>query len=159
MLMIRHSDHSKNTDAGSKCPTVSPLICLPCRISPISDCCRFWAAGTTEAICYLHSKGIAFRDLKPENLLIDQHGYLILIDLGFAKALPYKVTKKDGTVVTEHQTYTLCGTVEYLAPELFFDGHGHDHAVDYWALGCVIFELVQVSAYASSRGGPFSAVY
>mmetsp|Transcript_43405 Transcript_43405/g.117694 ORF Transcript_43405/g.117694 Transcript_43405/m.117694 type:complete len:947 (+) Transcript_43405:489-3329(+) len=108
-----------------------------------ADCCRFWAAGTTEAICYLHTKGIAFRDLKPENLLVDQNGYLMLIDLGFAKALPYKVTKKDGTVVTEDRTYTLCGTIEYLAPELFFDGHGHDQAVDYWALGCVVFELVQ----------------
>ena len=134
------------------------LIRLARRIPPCSDCCRFWAAGTTEAICYLHTKGIAFRDLKPENLLIDQAGYLILIDLGFAKALPYKVTKKDGTEVTEHRTYTLCGTIEYLAPELFFDGHGHDQAVDYWALGCVIFELVQVSARraspSASAGGP-----
>lgn len=76
--------------------------------------------------------------------MVDQDGYLILIDLGFAKSLPYKVTKKDGTEVTEDRTYTLCGTIEYLAPELFFDGHGHDQAVDYWALGCVVFELVQV---------------
>ena len=70
------------------------------------------------------------------------------------------MTKNDGTEVTEHRTYTLCGTIEYLAPELFFDGHGHDQAVDYWALGCVIVELGQVSARraspSASAGGPLS---
>jgi serine/threonine protein kinase len=44
--------------------------------------------------------------------------------------------------VQHDMSYTLCGTFEYLAPEFFFDGHGHTHAVDYWALGCLLFEMV-----------------
>ena len=61
---------------------------------------------------YLHSKNIVYRDLKPENLLISDDGYLKLTDFGFAKYL-------------ENRTYTLCGTPEYLAPEILLNkGHG-----------------------------------
>lgn len=54
---------------------------------------------------YLHNKDIVYRDLKPENLLISSNGYLKLTDFGFAK-------------IIENRTYTLCGTPEYLAPEI-----------------------------------------
>jgi protein kinase A len=57
---------------------------------------------------YLHSKDIIYRDLKPENILIDKTGYLKLTDFGFAK-------------VCEGRTYTLCGTPEYLAPEILLN--------------------------------------
>ena len=65
---------------------------------------RFYAA--TVALCfeYLHSKNIVFRDMKPENLLIGNDGYLRLIDFGFAK------------ILNEARTFTLCGTPEYIAP-------------------------------------------
>ena len=57
---------------------------------------------------YLHSKSVIYRDLKPENLLIDEDGFLKLTDFGFAK-------------VVEGRTYTLCGTPEYLAPEILLN--------------------------------------
>jgi len=103
---------------------------------------RFWAANITEAIVHVHNQGVAYRDLKPENLLVNEQGYIILIDLGFAKKLPYTEVDQDGFEVTHDMTYTLCGTFEYLAPEFFYDGHGHTHAVDYWALGCMVHEMI-----------------
>ena len=89
---------------------------------------RFYAACVLDAFEYLHDKMIVYRDLKPENLLIDAVGYLKVVDFGFAK------------VVTD-RTYTLCGTPEYLSPELVL-GKGHHKGVDYWALGVLIYEMV-----------------
>jgi serine/threonine protein kinase len=76
---------------------------------------------------HLHSKNIIYRDLKPENLLIGEDGFLKLTDFGFAK-------------VVEGRTYTLCGTPEYLAPEILLN-KGHGKAVDWWCLGILIYEM------------------
>ncbi|RHY29959.1 hypothetical protein DYB32_004743 [Aphanomyces invadans] len=89
---------------------------------------RFYAGCVVKALKYLHTRNVAYRDLKPENILLDNHGYAKVVDFGFAK----KVTKK---------TYTLCGTPEYLAPEIVM-GIGHGCMVDNWALGILIFEMV-----------------
>ena len=62
---------------------------------------------------YLYIIGIAYRDLKPENLLMDSNGYLKMIDFGFAKKFPFM--KNDQK---QDKTFTLCGTPEYLAPEI-----------------------------------------
>ena len=77
---------------------------------------------------YLHNKGIVYRDLKPENLLIDNKGFLKLSDYGFAK-------------VIENKTYTCCGTPAYMAPEMILC-RGHDKAVDWWAFGALLYELL-----------------
>jgi len=77
---------------------------------------------------YLHSKNVIYRDLKPENLLIAEDGYLKLTDFGFAK-------------VVEGRTYTLCGTPEYLAPEILLN-KGHGKPVDWWCLGILIYEMI-----------------
>jgi cGMP-dependent protein kinase len=96
---------------------------------------KFYSANVILAFKHLHNKGIAYRDLKPENLLIDSNGYLKMIDFGFAKKFPYL---KNG--VKQDKTYTLCGTPEYLSPEIVMS-KGYDKGVDYWALGCLIYEL------------------
>lgn len=90
---------------------------------------RFYAATVVYAFSTLHAKKIAYRDLKPENLVMDTSGYVKLVDFGLAKQL------------LSGKTWTLCGTPDYLAPEIILN-EGHDLAVDYWALGVLIFEMV-----------------
>ncbi|XP_060520136.1 cGMP-dependent protein kinase, isozyme 1 isoform X2 [Cylas formicarius] len=92
--------------------------------------CRFIVACVTEAFEYLHNRGIIYRDLKPENLLLDCQGYVKLVDFGFSKRLGYS-----------SKTWTFCGTPEYVAPETILN-KGHDRAVDYWALGILMHELL-----------------
>mmetsp|Transcript_21505 Transcript_21505/g.71266 ORF Transcript_21505/g.71266 Transcript_21505/m.71266 type:complete len:358 (+) Transcript_21505:2-1075(+) len=95
-----------------------------------NDTARFYAAGVILTFEYLHNRNIVYRDLKPENLLLDAHGHLKVCDFGFAK------TVEPGT-----NTWTLCGTPEYLAPEIILN-KGHGKAVDWWALGVLIFEML-----------------
>ena len=91
---------------------------------------RFYAAEILLALEYLHSHQVVYRDLKPENILLDMAGHIKLTDFGFAKHLP-----------VSDVTMTLCGTPEYLAPEIIL-GKGHGKAVDWWALGILIYEMV-----------------
>jgi serine/threonine protein kinase len=101
------------------------------------DMARFYAAEIVLILEHLHEHqgGIAYRDLKPENLLLDGDGHIKLVDFGFAKRL--------GNNEYDHpvETYTLCGTPEYLAPEVIHN-KGHTTAVDWWALGILIYEFL-----------------
>jgi len=92
------------------------------------NCAKFYVAGTTFAFEHLHSKKIIFRDLKPENLLLNEFGQVKLTDMGLAKVVVGK-------------TYTTCGTPDYFAPELIAS-KGHTNAVDWWTLGILTFELM-----------------
>ncbi|KAL4760075.1 cAMP-dependent protein kinase catalytic subunit pkaC [Aspergillus foveolatus] len=89
---------------------------------------KFYAAEVTLALEYLHSLNIIYRDLKPENLLLDRHGHLKITDFGFAKEVP-------------DITWTLCGTPDYLAPEVVAS-KGYNKSVDWWSLGILIFEML-----------------
>jgi CRP-like cAMP-binding protein len=89
---------------------------------------KYYVAGTTFAFEHLHSKKIVFRDLKPENLLLNDQGHVKLTDMGLAKVIVGK-------------TFTTCGTPDYFAPELIAS-KGHTQAVDWWTLGVLTFELM-----------------
>ena len=96
---------------------------------------KFYVSNILFAFMHMHSRNIAYRDLKPENLLVNSKGYLKVIDFGFAKKIPFFHNGK-----LQNKTYTLCGTPEYLAPEIVLS-HGYDKSVDCWALGCLAYEL------------------
>lgn len=88
---------------------------------------RFYGSQICSVFEYLHSKDIVYRDLKPENIMIADDGYLKLIDFGFAK-------------VVKKRTYTICGTPEYIAPEILLN-RGHSKPVDWWTFGILIYEM------------------
>merc|ERR1719490_377433 len=91
---------------------------------------KFYAALTAAGFAHIHHKNIIHRDLKPENILLCQNGYSKLTDFGFAKII------EPGT-----RTYTLCGTPEYIAPEVLLN-KGHGKPVDWWTLGILIYEMI-----------------
>jgi serine/threonine protein kinase len=77
-------------------------------------------------------QGVIYRDLKPENILLDREGHVKLADFGLAK---------EGVNDPIHGASSLCGTPEYLSPEVL-NRQGHGHAVDWWNLGMVLFEML-----------------
>ena len=91
---------------------------------------KFYSAQLVLALEYLHSLCIAYRDIKPENILIDIKGNLKVTDFGFAK-------------IIEDKSFTMCGTPEYMAPEVIMHNSGHDLTVDWWSFGVLLFEMMQ----------------
>merc|ERR1712048_725860 len=81
-----------------------------------------------ETLVYLHQMSIVYRDLKPENIVLAGSGACKMIDFTMAKEV-------------KKRTFTVCGTPEYLAPEVIL-GRGYNHFADYWALGILVCDLL-----------------
>ncbi|KAL5463905.1 hypothetical protein EMCRGX_G032854 [Ephydatia muelleri] len=93
---------------------------------------RFYICEIILALDHLHSHGIVYRDIKLENILLGGDGHVVLTDFGLSKEMQ-----------PEQVTYSYCGTVEYMAPEIIQGGQsGHDMCVDWWSLGVLLFELL-----------------
>lgn len=95
---------------------------------------KFYTLIVADTLAYMHRKNVLFRDLKPENVLLDETGYPNIIDFGFAK-------------VTTEKTFTLCGTPNYMAPEIVLVS-GHHVGADHWALGIMVYEMVRKAYYS-----------
>ncbi|CAD5206379.1 unnamed protein product [Bursaphelenchus okinawaensis] len=92
---------------------------------------KFYLAELVLAIGHLHSLGIVYRDLKPENILLDECGHVNITDFGLCKE----------SLDFETKTYSFCGTIEYMAPEVV-NRNGHTAVADWWSLGVLMFEML-----------------
>jgi len=106
---------------------------------------KFYVACVTEALAHLHARNVIYRDLKPENLLLDVRGFCKVTDMGLAK-------------ITTGQTFTMVGTPDYMAPEVI-DQTGHTRSVDWWTLGVLLFELMAGKAPFESKTGNAHETY
>eukprot|EP00520_Triparma_pacifica_P001038 CAMPEP_0118650298 /NCGR_PEP_ID=MMETSP0785-20121206/10173_1 /TAXON_ID=91992 /ORGANISM="Bolidomonas pacifica, Strain CCMP 1866" /LENGTH=544 /DNA_ID=CAMNT_0006542665 /DNA_START=308 /DNA_END=1942 /DNA_ORIENTATION=- len=93
---------------------------------------RFYASEITLAIQHVHALDIIYRDLKPENVLLDARGHVRLTDFGLSK---------EGISQSSSGANSFCGTPEYLAPEIL-NRQGHGRAVDWWSLGALLYEML-----------------
>jgi len=107
---------------GGELESLIPIDGLP------EEAAKFYSAGILEGLAYMHRRHLIHRDLKPQNVLINQRGYPVLIDFGFAKYVPGK-------------TYTFVGSPIFTAPEII-RFQGHDKGSDYWAWAVLCYRLV-----------------
>ncbi|KAF3785262.1 Serine/threonine-protein kinase AtPK2/AtPK19 [Nymphaea thermarum] len=110
-------------------------------LSSREDVARIYTAEILSAVSHLHANGVMHRDLKLENILLDADGHVMLTDFGLAKQF------EENT-----RSNSLCGTVEYMAPEIVL-GKGHDKAAYWWSVGILLFVLPIRNQWGQQVGG------
>ena len=103
--------------------------------------CVFNGAGIIMGIDFMHNKNVVYRDLKPENIMIGENGYPKIIDFGLARQIPYEKISEDGTLRKYSRCQTMCGTPEYVSPEIILSKN-YSYAADLWAFGVVVYEMI-----------------
>lgn len=110
------------------------------------DQVRIFIAEIVLAIEQLHKLGIIYRDIKLENILLDANGHIVVTDFGLSKEL---------TKESNGRSYSFCGTMEYMAPEVVRGGKtGHDVSVDWWSVGVLCYELLTGTSPFTIDGDP-----
>ena len=114
------------------------------------DQTRFFTAEILCALEHIHASHIVYRDLKPENVLLDAQGHVRLADFGFAKDKMDQPSKR---------TFSFCGSPQYLSPEMVLR-QGHTIATDLWAFGCLCYELLTGRPpFPESRNSDYSLLF
>ena len=116
------------------------------KLGLLKECdARFYVACIFVILEHLHERGIIYRDLKPENMVVDVDGYPKLIDFGTAKFV-------------NGRTYTIVGTPHYMAPEIV-TSHGYSLAADYWTVGIMLYEfMIGYVPFGEEESDPY-AIY
>ena len=107
---------------------------------------KLYASELFLAIDFLHKNDIIFRDLKPDNILLDEFGHIKLTDFGLSKKLNCDdnindLLKNKKNIKRHKITYSICGTPNYIAPEVY-EGIGYSKEIDWWSFGIVIYEML-----------------
>ena len=107
---------------------------------------QFYASNVLLAFKHLHKNKILYRDLKPENVLVDEDGYLKITDFGLSKEnidkpIGYFDRNEGYKSLKEPGSHIICGTAEYMSPEML-QGKGFGFATDWWSFGCLIYEML-----------------
>ncbi|ELP89438.1 serine/threonine protein kinase nrc-2, putative [Entamoeba invadens IP1] len=135
--------------------------CLP------EETARFYLAEVLLALEYLHLNGIIYRDLKPENVLLNGNGHIMLSDFDLSKTQPIKGDMARAIMSAHEQfkkepsyiTNSFVGTAEYLAPEVIV-GYGHSGSVDWWTFGIFMYEVLygRTPFFSRNRDTVFSQI-
>ena len=80
---------------------------------------------------YMHERDIVYRDIKPENILVDMDGHIRIADFGLSKIIPER-----------ERSNSFCGSPEYLSPEMLTNNEGHDRRLDIYCLGVLLYEML-----------------